>query len=330
MKTYEACLSCLERQAKDVCAISDLSAHDVDEVLDVVRDKIREFSFDEPPIVMAIEIHDLIRENSGNPDLYAAAKKMANKACLESAPAMTRVMACSVTSLATAIRLAIAGNIIDCGAYGMKEVSNQDLSGVIQDVLARPLMGDSVDDFSALIGESRSILYIGDNAGECFFDVPLLRLLPADRLTYAVRGGPILNDATKEDARAAGIDRICDLIDTGDNAPGVLLERCSEEFRRVFDDSDLIISKGQGNYESLSELPGKTIVFLTKVKCEIIAGDIGFKLNSNVMKISMAKIEASVSGAIEDDNDGLTTARNLGKRVASVVGMHLQGVEACK
>lgn len=300
MRTYETCLSCLIRQARDVCGISNLSARDVDDVLAEVQARIEDRASCQPPIFVATEIHDLIRAKSGVADLYADAKRMANRACLEAVPQMTRVMACSVTSLATAIKLAIAGNIIDCGAYGLKEVSSQDLAVIIQDVLAKSLAGDSVDDFRRMISKAKKILYIGDNAGECFFDVPLLRLLPADRLTYAVRGGPILNDATREDAVAAGIDGICRIIDTGDNAPGVLLERCSEEFRKEFEESDLIISKGQGNYESLSDMLQKTIVFLTKVKCEVIAGDIGHELNSNVMKIKMA--DAELRSAKTDGN----------------------------
>lgn len=285
MKTYSDCISCFERQVRDVCDAASLGTEKSSEVMDSVRNRIQSFSMDRMPIEMAVEIHDLVREASGENDLYRKQKMQANRAAGACVPIFTRMMACSMNSLSTAVKLAIAGNIIDCGAYGMRMVSIEQLSEVIHDSVAQALCGSTIDEFKQLIRNAERILYIGDNAGECFFDVPLLKLLPADRLTYAVRGGPILNDATKEDARAAGIDRICSLVDTGDNAPGVLLERCSEEFRRIFDQSDLIISKGQGNYESLSGLTHKTIVFLTKVKCDVIAGDIGYELNSSVMKI---------------------------------------------
>lgn len=291
MRTYTDCISCFERQVRDVCESAALGAEKSSEVMESVRERIKSFSMDSMPIEMAVEIHDLVREASGESDLYRKEKMQANRAAGACVPIFTRMMACSMNSLATAVKLAIAGNIIDCGAYGMRKVSIDQLSEVIHDTAAQTLCGNPIDEFKQLIRDAERILYIGDNAGECFFDVPLLRLLPSDRLAYAVRGGPILNDATKEDARAAGIDRICELIDTGDNAPGVLLERCSEEFRRMFDQSDLIISKGQGNYESLSGLTHKTIVFMTKVKCSVIARDIGYELNDSVMKIKEKVLE---------------------------------------
>lgn len=285
MKTYRECLSCFERQAADACAASHLDEPSVHVVLTAVRAKIRGFLCDQPPIKMAMEIHELVRSQSGITDPYAAAKKAANRVCRECVPRLADVMAWTPTPLKTAVQLSIAGNIIDCGAYGLRDVSKSELCGVMQEVLAQPLRGDPITRLRSLMNNAKQILYIGDNAGECFFDVPLLRLVPSDSLMYAVRGGPILNDATAEDARSAGIHEICPVIDTGDTAPGILLERCSKEFKDAFEASDLIISKGQGNYESLSGVKGRTIAFLTKVKCEVIARDIGYPLGSNVMKV---------------------------------------------
>lgn len=285
MKTYQQCLSCFERQAADVCVISKLGTKETEVILETVRKKIKTFPCHLPPIKMAAEIHNLIREKSGIADPFADIKKTSNEACNDCGSLLTKAMKSSQDLLMTAIQLAIAGNIIDCGAYGLREVTEFKLGKVIEDVLAQPLKGNKVSTFHELINNAEKILYVGDNAGECFFDVPLLELIPKDKLTYAVRGGPVLNDATLEDAYAAGIQNICRIIDTGDNAPGILLEQCSDEFNETFDDSDLIISKGQGNYESLSETTNKTIAFLTKVKCEMIGEDIGYPLNSNVMKI---------------------------------------------
>ena len=285
MRTYKKCLLCFERQAADVCVMSKLDEKQTQTVLHAVRAKIKTFSCNRPPIEMAVDIHDLIRSYSGMTDPYSNIKKEANNVCQKCVPELTRIIARSLTPMKTAVQLAIAGNIIDCGAYGLRAVARAKMLEIIENALAQPLHGDDVDDFKCLINHAKQILYIGDNAGECFFDVSLLKLIPSGKLTYAVRGGPVLNDATIEDARTAGINRICRLIDTGDNAPGILLERCSNEFRHFFEKSDLIISKGQGNYESLSETTNKAIVFLTKVKCEVIADDIGYPLDSNVIKI---------------------------------------------
>ena len=292
MKTYTQCLSCFERQAADVCHMSNLGAPETENVLNAVKTRITTFPLNHPPIRMAIEIHDLIRLESGIADPYAAIKGMANNACLDCLPLLTQTMTTASIPLDTAVRLAIAGNIIDCGAYGLREVSQSKLFDVIKEALAQPLMGSTIEMFNDLIVNASSILYIGDNAGECFFDKPLLALLPPRKVIYAVRGGPVLNDATIEDARVAGIQEICRVIDTGDNAPGVILDRCSDEFLQIFNNSDLIISKGQGNYESLSDMTDKTIAFLTKVKCEIIAQDIGYPLNSHVIKICKPTLQS--------------------------------------
>ena len=285
MKTYEQCLLCFERQATDVCAMSRLGKKQTEAVLTAVQSRIAAFPREYPPIRMAIEIHDLVRSESGIPDPYLEIKKAANRVCRECVPMLMNHIARSLDPLKTATQLAIAGNIIDCGAYGLREFSRRILTDVIHNVLVQPLHRSSISSFNELIKSAKQILYIADNAGECFFDLPLLDLIPADKVTYAVRGGPVLNDATIEDARIAGIHDRCRVIDTGDNAPGILFDRCSDDFRHAFQTSDLIISKGQGNYESLSEITAKTIVFLTKVKCAIIAEDIGYPLDSNVLKI---------------------------------------------
>ena len=120
---------------------------------------------------------------------------------------------------------------------------------------------------------------------ECFFDYFLLQQLPLSKVVYAVRGGPVLNDATIKDAQEAGIPDICHVQDTGDRTPGIVLERSSQQFVNTFKDSDLVIAKGQGNYESLSEFRDRTYAFLTKVKCDVIAHNIGFDKGSNVINI---------------------------------------------
>ena len=285
MKTYKKCLSCFKRQAVDVCAISKLDRKRTQAVINAVKAEIRTFSCDQPPIKMAVEIHDLVRSKSGIADPYAEIKKEANRVCRKCVGVLAENMGRSLNLLKTATQLAIAGNIIDCGAYGLREVSEKRLFSVIKEVLSRPLSGDSIDSFDEIISGAKQILYIGDNAGECFFDGPLLDLMPADKLTYVVRAGPVLNDATIEDARAAGIHEKCSIIDTGDNAPGILLDRCSSSFRRAFSRTDVIIAKGQGNYESLSNRQDRIYVFLTKVKCAVLATDIGYPLNSNVIRI---------------------------------------------
>jgi len=285
MRTYHQCLACFERQAADVCRMAKLGPEATREVMAAIKKRVAGFPRTQPPIVAAVEIHELVRLKSGVRDPYARVKQVSNDECSKMVPQLERWMADATHPLETAVKLAIAGNIIDYGALRMREISSTALSAFVEQVIEEPLEGNSVEEFRHLLETARRILYLADNAGECFFDVPLLGLLPAGRVTYAVRGGPVLNDATLPDAQAAGIPDRYPVITTGDHAPGILRERCSSEFRHAFDGSDLIVSKGQGNYESLSDFSQKRIVFLTKVKCPVIAGEIGFPLGSSVIRI---------------------------------------------
>jgi len=94
-------------------------------------------------------------------------------------------------------------------------------------------------------------------------------------VVLSVKSGPIINDATVDDARQAGLDRMGRIIETGNNFIGINLKQASPEFSREFEDADMIISKGQGNFESLDEIKGKKIFFLLKAKCEKIARELG-------------------------------------------------------
>jgi uncharacterized protein with ATP-grasp and redox domains len=200
-------------------------------------------------------------------------------------PVLSQAAAWSLNRFETAAKLAISGNVIDSGANRLHGLAKRDLVLGAHRAMAEPLAGDPVGELEHIVQGAADILFIGDNAGECFLDTFLLDLIPGRKVTYAVRGSPVLNDATLEDARAAGIDRRCRLVDTGDDAPGVLLDRCSPEFREAFDQADLVILKGQGNYESLGDMQGKTCAFLTRVKCDVIARDTGHPVGANVVKI---------------------------------------------
>ncbi|MBT3191470.1 MAG: DUF89 family protein [Verrucomicrobia bacterium] len=289
MKTYDECISCFERQAADACELCDMEPNRTAEVVDAVRDKTAAFSRLRSPVEMAVDIHALVHVAAGNRDPYAAIKHASNCACRDSMEQLSGHLDSSSNRFETAVKLAIAGNLIDFGAYRPVTLSEGHILRAVEEALQQPLSGDSLESLHALIDGARSILFIGDNAGECFLDTFILDQLPLDRVTYAVRGRPILNDATLADAKEAGIDQRCRLIDTGDGSPGVILNRCSAEFLTVFDNADLVIAKGQGNYESLSEIPGKTRVFLTKVKCPVIARDIGYPVGSNVIRIMRSK-----------------------------------------
>ena len=133
-----------------------------------------------------------------------------------------------------------------------------------------------------LQGKQKKFCTLTDNAGEIVFDRLLIEQLPAENITVVVRGKPVINDAMMEDASIAGLPQIVEVINNGSDAPGTILESCSEKFRHRFEKADLIIAKGQGNYETLSDVD-KNIFFLLKVKCPVIAEHLGCEIDAIIL-----------------------------------------------
>ncbi|HNS30272.1 MAG TPA: ARMT1-like domain-containing protein [Tenuifilaceae bacterium] len=165
-----------------------------------------------------------------------------------------------------ALRLAIAGNIMDYGAS-----NSFDINGTVERVLNADFAIDHSAQLKERIAKAQRILYLGDNAGEIVFDRLFIETFMHNDVTYAVKGGPILNDVTMKDALDVGMDNVADLISNGFDAPTTHLEMCSREFQEVFNATDLIISKGQGNLEGLIGRNDPRIFFLLMVKCDVIA-----------------------------------------------------------
>jgi uncharacterized protein with ATP-grasp and redox domains len=139
-----------------------------------------------------------------------------------------------------------------------------------------------LDELKTAIDHAEDILYLGDNAGEIVLDRLLIERLPCDKITFVVKGAPILNDALLEDARAVGLADIVRVIDNGSDAPGTILDDCSEEFCRRFEDVDLVISKGQGNFETLSDVE-RDVFFMLQPKCNVLAEHLGREMGSLVL-----------------------------------------------
>ncbi len=234
------------------------------------------------PPEMGQKIHRLIREVSGNPDPYAEVKQRFNRLALAAYPEMQSKMRASQEPFETAVRFAIAGNVID---FGVSPALEEDVVGQsMQSALEAPLNRDALKSLQAAIEQSERILYLGDNAGEIVFDRLLIEQIDRQKVTFVVRGSPVINDATMEDARMTGITNLVDVIDNGSDAPGTILEDCSAEFRQRFKTADMIIAKGQGNYETLSQI-NREIIFLFKVKCPVIAEDVGCETGSYVIGV---------------------------------------------
>jgi damage-control phosphatase, subfamily I len=218
------------------------------------------------------ELHVLLKQYSNNPDPYKEEKKQSNDMVLNMYPELKDIVFQSNNYFNTALRLAIAGNIIDFG------ISNTfDLHSTIDKVLNSDFAIDDSIQLKQALSEAKTVLYLGDNCGEIVFDKLFIETIMHPNLIYAVRGVPVINDVTLENAKYVEMDLVADVISNGYDAPSTLLEHCSTEFLEVFNRADVIISKGQGNLEGLLGKTRKDVYFLLMVKCEVIADVLGVK-----------------------------------------------------
>ena len=282
MRTFFDCIPCFARQTLDAVrrATDDERIHE--EVLRATLRAISEMDLRQSPPAMGYKIHRLIRERVGECDPYREMKDRSNQLALAVYPTLKSQIERSTKPFEVAVRLAITGNIMDVAVKG--DVDQIDVNEAIEHALTDPLDGD-IDGFADAVTTANSILYLADNAGEIVFDRLLIEQLPREKVMVAVRGAPVINDATMVDARAAGITELVDVIDNGSDVPGTILEECSADFRSRFDEAGLIIAKGQGNYETLSEVEHE-IFFLLKAKCPVIARDLDCDVGTLVLRRS--------------------------------------------
>jgi len=277
MKTYLDCYPCFLRQALEAARMAGADERQQKAVLDRVLDVLGQIEPSSTPPEIGDQVHRIVRQEVSNSDPYRAAKEASTRQALALYPRLKSLLAEANDPLEIGVRLSIAGNIIDLAVSG-----EYDLWDTVERVLAQPFaINDGVALREALSGAGQ-VLYLADNAGETVFDRVLIEALDMP-VIYAVKGGPILNDATRDDALAAGVDRVAEVTSTGSDAPGTILDRCSEEFRRLYDEARLVIAKGQANYETLSEESTK-VFFLLQTKCPVIARDVGVPVGSIVLK----------------------------------------------
>ncbi len=279
MKTSFDCLPCFIRQAIDASRAFSADPPLRERIIREVLGWAAEMDFSQPPAIIGGRIHRRLREITGEDDPYRETKELQNRMALRLLPRLQEDVAAADDPLWTAARLAIAGNVIDLGVTG--KFSEEDLLREVHSALAGPFAGPQTA-FRREVERAGNILYLADNAGEIVFDGLLLDLLPPGRVTVAVRGIPVLNDATLAEAGSAGLTDRFEVIANGSDIPGTLLEECSEEFRKRYDAADLVLAKGQGNFETLSGR-GENIVFLFKAKCAVIARHAGVPVGTSVV-----------------------------------------------
>ena len=236
---------------------------------------------DLPPPFMGREIHRIIREETGSADPYASLKQKSTLTALNLSGRVEQRIEDAPDPFEAAVRFAIAGNVMDYALATSWDAEKIDTC--IAEALSKPLDEDALRILEESAMRARNLLYVGDNAGETVFDRILIQHLPENVVTYAVKGSPVINDATREDAEQAGIGRVARIVDNGFDAPGTILDLCSPEFHDLFDAADVVIAKGQGNLESLSQCD-RDVFFLAQVKCPVIARDLNAQVGDWVVK----------------------------------------------
>ncbi len=239
---------------------------------------LSEANFEQSPPALGQQMHRIIRKVLDNPDPYKEIKNKFNTLMLEYYPLLKDKVDKAFDPFNFALRLAIAGNIIDFGPN-----QSFDIKDTLKKAEYVKLAVDQSQELKASVGSAKTLLYLGDNAGEIVMDKLFLETINHPNVYFAVRGAPIINDITIEDAHQVGIDKIATVISNGDDTPGTIMENVSSQFRNIFNDADLIISKGQGNYEGLSGCDGN-IYFILLAKCDHVANHLGVKKGDFLVK----------------------------------------------
>lgn len=281
MQLFLDCLPCLLRQVLEAARMGSpdeaTQGHIMDEAMVTLT---RHRHYGSAP-AMAQAMHDIVKRHTGLADPYRDIKDRDMEAALRLEPYLTRFAEAGPDILQSALKVAATGNVMDSALY-----NDLDIEACIAAELAKPFACSDLVAFSRELEAAGTVLIIGDNAGEAVFDKLLARVLAREHdVCFAVRERPIINDVTAEDALLVGIDAHACVVSTGCAAPGAILDACSDGFRAQFDRADLVISKGQGNFEALSEAP-RPLYFLLKAKCPKIAHALDVSVGDYVFKAS--------------------------------------------
>jgi uncharacterized protein with ATP-grasp and redox domains len=290
MKTCLECIPCFFRQALEAARLAGARPGAQRKVLVRLARALPDFSMASSPPEMGRKIYKIVRQVTGRKDPYEAVKIESNRKALRLYTRLKRKVNRSRNPLKTAVELAIAGNIID---YGIKNSLNvgRELEKILraEDRLIKKEK-KSLFEYNAFrrsLAGAKTLFYLADNAGEIVFDRILIeeirKRVRLKDITVAVKAGPSINDALVRDAQMCGLDRVAAIVTNGTDAPGTVLPLCSSSFRRRFQNADMVISKGQGNFESLSCV-SRPVFFLFMAKCRVVAAHVGCEIGDIILR----------------------------------------------
>jgi len=273
-----ACVPCIVKQAYTLSSKFAGCSEEIQfKILGEVCSEIRNINSYSTSIKMSGIIQNVIEKYLGTENPYEKVKSTNIEIVKQYENYLHELLQNSDDRLDMALRIAITGNSIDIAANPDFCIQN-DIEQITSDSIRLPLL----EEFREKIKQGGIILYIGDNYEEAFFDRYLLSELLSKEIYFAVRSRPILNDITLTDAETLGIDKICKVIESGSTISGTDLEECSSEFMEIFNKADIVIAKGQGNYESLFRAE-REIYFLFKIKCSVVSVQTGYSMGNGVL-----------------------------------------------
>lgn len=283
MKSYLDCLPCFVRQALDSCRKVSSDEVKIGGILEKTLAYLSSADLGQPPPVIGAAVHRILRQELGNADPYREIKKRSTEKGLELAEEACRMIDSSHDPFASAVRFAIAGNILD---FGAKTAWDENIiTDSFRMALNKNIANDKTSVLRDKLEKASTVLVLGDNAGEAVFDNILIRRFPGKAAVYyAVKGSPVINDVTEEDARDAGIHETSRIVSNGTDIPGTSIPDTTEEFKALFRTADVVISKGQGNFETLLD-ESREIFFLLQIKCRSLARRNSFTVGDWIVTI---------------------------------------------
>lgn len=287
MKTYLDCIPCIVKQALRTAKLATNDPKIQHDVIDAVLKEIHAISLEKSPADNSNLAYHIAERLTGISDPYYALKKEYNQIALSMYPTLKSNLDSSPDRLRRAIKLAIVGNIID---FGIAHQFN--LEDDLRRILDTDFAIDDYDVFKTSLDQAEDILYLGDNAGEIVFDKILVEELVnlGKKVTFVVKSAPIINDALVEDAIEVGMNEIAPIIETGSNGIGIYWDSVSPEFLEAYQQTDLLVSKGQGNFETMDGKKGE-IFFLLMAKCECVAKELGVEIYDIVLASSRRRLK---------------------------------------
>ena len=268
MKISRECYLCIYTQTLNLTKRLGLDEAKAGEILRGVGGILSKYDLNVTPPEIAAEVYDYISKTTGIKDPFSKEKEAAIKEALKFKDILEKRLEKSKDRLYDACKIAVAGNVIDLGVN-----QEYNLQKEIKNIFELDFKHNDYDEFKNRLKDAKSIVYLGDNAGENVFDEILIKELKkyVDKIYYFTRGKPIINDITLKDLNGLEIFEIADVVDSGVPTPGFHLKFANEKAKELFFEADLVISKGMGNFECLFGECGRDVFYLFKVKCEVVA-----------------------------------------------------------